>query len=210
MSVDILNTLALERTNHKEFDPDIPVDEDHVKSILRSAAGITPALCNEYNYRVDVVPDNLKQVLFENGKFVSDVAVQASRLDCAFEIRYQYLAPLLLVWSMKENQNETHKNKMIGPLTELFANHIGIGMSVWHTVLTAVSLGYDTSITGAIGAKKEILKKNILGLHHDSETDVDKFYPVMFLSVGKGVAVSDQHRVNRYENIINTLGFNDA
>lgn len=203
---DILYKLAMERKTYKVFEEDTVVDEKHKEEILRAAAGLTPALCNEYNYRVNVVKDSLKEVLLSNGTFISDTALLANRADCAYETRYQYLAPLLLVWSLKENLSETHKNKMIGPLTDLCANHIAIGMSVWQTALTAEALGYDTCIYGAKdGDKKEILKKAILSLKASDETEDSKYYPVMFLSIGKGRELSSQHRPNRYENIVDIL-----
>jgi nitroreductase len=204
---DILYKLAMERKNYKVFEKNTVVEEHDKQEILKAASGLTPALCNEYNFRVNVVKDSLKETLLNNGTFISDIALEVDRADCAYETRYQYLAPFVLVWSLKENLKETHKNKMIGPLTDLFANHIAIGMSVWQTALTAEALGYDTCIYGAKGDsdKREILKKAILGLKAPDETDELKYYPVMFLSIGKGTELSSQHRSDRLEDILNVL-----
>jgi hypothetical protein len=101
-----------------------------------------------------------------------------------------------------------------GPITLREPNLLATGICIWHTTLTAESLGYKTSFINITGEKSRIAKK-ILGLK-DPEPDLrtierdghKEYVPVCFLAIGSEGKINRNSRPIKQENVVNKLILN--
>lgn len=200
MKYETLLNLCNNRTSHKKFSND-PISQTDVYKLLYTANGNTPAQCNEYNYKVDVIPDKYKRIFTDNLASVNKNAENLGIDNCVYEKPTQYDVPLLLLWSMPDNEDKS-KDKLIGSITGLYPNLIAIGMSVWNVMLAAEALGYDclcTQMTGnsQYGQREDVVKK-ILKLPGD-------YMPIVTLSIGKGVQPAALSRLVKQDDLVGKL-----
>lgn len=207
-----LQTMAHGRQNWKPLAGHVKPDD--VQKILSAANGVTPALSNEYNYRVSVVPERHKETLLEKTATYSETAAKL-KPGYAVDKNFQYLAPLLLCFSIKENPDNPDKNQWGGPITKRDPNLLSTGICMWHTVMTAVSLGYKTSFINISDFKVPIVKE-ILGLV-DPEPDLRtldrdgkiEFSPTAFIAIGSEGTINGNSRPVKEANVVNRLIIND-
>ena len=210
-----LKTLAQNRHNWKPLIGDKPTEE-HQTLILSAASGVTPALSNEYNYRVDEVPDRLKQNLFESLVQWSQAAELSGNINYANDKNEQLMAPMVLCFSLRYNRNNTNIIQACGDMTDRDPNVLNLGLCIWNTVLTAEALGYKTGLCQVTGWKQETAK-DILGLNTDEPQSEHltrrngecTFMPMFFLGIGtKGKTNRNTRLFKTEKNIVNTLKFN--
>lgn len=216
-NLDLANqilTLSENRHNWKPLTGDAPSAEDK-EMILKAAGGMTPALSNEYNYRVDEVPDSLKSRLVEQTANRSEAADESGNEGYARDINPQLEAPLVLVYSLRYNQDNDNIEQFCGDMTVRDPNVLNIGVCVWHTVLVAEALGYKTSFCQMTNWKRDKCKE-ILGLETDEQPSEHlirrngntTFMPMFFLCIGTEGGVNSNTRVHKQEDIVNKLRFN--
>lgn len=195
-----------------------PVSDDKIKTILRAANGVTPALCNHYDYRVDVVPDDLKSLVFKSAitidsdkKFVGNIDDVRNDYEFdGFNDEYEYykdlvclnpqvFAPIVLCFSFPEltKQNESWWNSNPVGRDQSF---LSMAFNIWHVVLVAEELGLSHAFCA--GFDREYAK-NTLGL--DSSDSDGIWYPYLFLCIGYGEAEKDVHRFSKHNDILNKL-----
>lgn len=203
-----LNLLSASRINYKPLTGTVAKADS--QKILTAASGITPALCNEYNYRVDVVPDHLKESLFTKLITWSKIAEEKGKIQYARDINEQLKAPLLLCWSLRWDINNESFDQFCGPVTKRDPNILAIGFSIWNTILTAESLGYKSGLAQMTDRKQKIAKE-VLGLRILADEDKYNNYtymPVFFLGIGSKGIPNANSRTFRIENILNKLEMN--
>lgn len=213
--INELSDLATYRNNYKPLTGD-PVTPEHLEKILSFAAGMTPALSNEYNYRVDVVPDAHKIKLYEDTKQYSQAAHDSGNLGYAVDENSQLKAPTTLVWSLRYDIKNDSINQFCGPMTDRDPNLINLGMSLWHTCLGAEALGYKTAFAIMSGLKRDKVKA-ILGMNTTDPQDEftlsrdgqTEFMPMVFLCIGTEGGINSNSRSTKHEDIINKLAFNE-
>lgn len=206
-----LQNLAFGRHNYKPLSGSVAADD--IDIILEAANGRTPALSNEYNYRINVIPDKYKKELMEKTATYSQAAAEL-KPGYAVDVNYQYMAPLLLCFSLQENMENKSRFQWCGPITLREPNLIATGICLWHTTLTAESLGYKTSFINITGEKSRIAK-DILGLK-DPEPDLrtverdghKEYVPVCFLAIGSEGTINTNSRPIKQENVVNKLILN--
>ena len=206
--------IARNRHNYKPLTGS--VDPKDLELILEAASGVTPALSNEYNYRVDVVPDKYKRDLYEQTKNYSYEAAKTGNEGYARDENPQLLAPVLLCYSLRYNIADTSIEQFCGPMTDRDPNIMNIGLNAWHTIMVAEGLGYNTAFCQMTKWKRDKCKE-ILGLddpNDDIHTDYVlnrngrlEFMPIMFLGIGSAGSINSNTRSYKRENIINTLIF---
>lgn len=209
---DLIQNIATARYNYKPLTG--TVKEEDVEKIIRAASGTTPCLSNEYNYRVELIPDRFKPILLEKTANFSTAAVEAGKPGYAVDKNYQYLAPVLLCWCLKESAVRTDREEFAGPMTKRDPNLLNIGISLWHTVMVALSLGYKTSFINLTDWKKTVAKE-ILGLQ-DPDPDLrfvnrdgpQEYYPIVFLAIGSQGEINGNTRSEKYKDIVNKLILN--
>ena len=72
-----LQFLATKRKNWKPLTGEMKKTD--LDLIIRASSGLTPALSNEYNYRVDLVPDKHKETILNETGQVSQAALEADK-----------------------------------------------------------------------------------------------------------------------------------
>lgn len=214
--VDKIFNLAQHRHNWKPLTGDKP-NQEHIELILKAASGMTPALSNEYNYRVDEVPDHLKETLYKSVINFSHAAEESGNNTYATDKNEQLMAPMLLCWSLRYNQDNEKIEQFCGDMTVRDPNVLNIGTCVWHTVLTAEALGYKTSFCQMTNWKRDKAKE-VLGLHSNEQQSEHlirrngdcTFMPMFFLAIGtEGIVNINSRNTKQEYNITNTLRFND-
>ena len=208
-----LNNLAEHRYNYKPLEGS--VKEDDLKIILDAANGVTPALSNEYNYRVDVVPDHLKKDIYEKTKNFSVAARDTGNAGYAIDNNPQLLAPVVLVFSLRYNLDNENIEQFCGDMTVRDPNIMNVGMCVWHTTLVAEALGYKTSFAQMTAWKRDKCKE-ILGLtSSDPQSEITikrsgtyDFMPMVFLCIGDEGTINSNTRKRKRENLVNVLDKN--
>lgn len=201
--------LATKRRNYKPLTGE--VKKSDLDLIIRATSGLVPALSNEYNYRVDLVPDKHKKSILEATGHVSKAALEADKPGYAQDFNYQILASTVFVYSTREVIDDPNIEQFAGPFTKRDPNMINIGIAIWHTVLTAESLGYKTSFMNLSDWKRERVK-NILGLNDPNQITKyeDKFgkwnwQPTCFVCIGTEGEINGNTRDVRHEDIYNKL-----
>ena len=190
------------------------VNPEHKEVILREASGVTPALCNEYNYCVDVTPDSVKEDICMSLAQESSVGKEYDE-TCVVDVNTQLMAPLVLLYSLRYNPNNTNIEQFSGPLTMRDQNIIAMGMCLWHTTMIAEGLGYKTSYVNLSGHKQKFVK-NKLGLNHPDQDNRAvardgnyEYMPLIFLCIGTEGTINTKHRTEKYAPILNRLNINE-
>ena len=207
-------SIAQNRHNYKPLTGS--VDPKDLEIILDAANGVTPALSNEYNYRVDVVPNKYKNELFEKTKNYSQEAAKTGNLGYAVDENAQLKSPVLLCYSLRYEVDNPNIEQFCGPMTDRDPNVLNVGLNVWHTIMVAEALGYNTSFCQMTRWKRDVCKE-ILGLA-DPNDDIHsdyvlkrngrlEFMPLIFVGIGSSGHINTNTRSHKKENIINTLTF---
>jgi len=204
------NNLAKHRYNYKPLEG--AVNEYDFEIILNAANGITPALSNEYNYRVDEVPEHIKKDIYEQTKNFSEAAQETGFSGYAIDNNPQLLAPKVIVFSLRYNLDNSNIEQFCGHMTVRDPNIMNVGMCVWHTTMVAEALGYKTSFAQMTGWKREKCKE-LLGLTSDeTQTEITlnrsgkyDFMPMIFLCIGSEGSINANTRRDKKENIVNIL-----
>lgn len=228
-SPEMLNMLFIEKMMYNRATQysfiDKPIDQQKIDIILRNANGITPAICNEFNYRVDVVPDEYKQKVFEAALTpyddmdnTPDRLTEARKWQFAgFDSTYrrymqekkycvnpQVFAPLLLCVSFPDD-GEDHS---LWHKTDRFkvgrdSSVIGAAFCAWHTVNIVTELGLDHAFCA--GFDKTYASEHL----RLTDSDANSWHPILFICIGYGDEVKSVHeeRLAKHANIVNTLEF---
>jgi len=190
------------------------VELEHKEIILKEASGVTPALCNEYNYCVDEIPDSVKQDLCMSIAQESSVGKEYDK-TCVVDVNTQLMAPLVLLYSLRYNPDNTNIEQFCGPLTMRDQNLIALGMNAWYTTSVAEGLGYKTSFTNVSGHKQKIIKDK-LGLEHPDQDNRAiardgkyEYMPLIFVCIGSKGTINSKHRTEKYAPILNRLIINE-
>ena len=190
-----------------------PISQDKIDTLLKNADGCTPALCDRYEYRVDVWPDNLKKELYE----ASCLSVRADTIHRKARnyfrntgswagthnhfdnvcINPQTLAPLIFSFSVPSDNDYKHNNEAV---------NYAIGFQVWHLVQLSDELGLDHAFL--IGFYRDYLRK-IIEARRFKGPNKYNYFPTFFLCIGYGDEVKDAEvqRPKPGKGILNTLRF---
>jgi len=190
-----------------------PVSQDKIDILLRNADGATPALCDQYDYRVDIWPDHLKQYLFESSiidrRREGQVHQKSLRIfknsgDWRFLekvericIAPQLLAPIVFAFSIPQTPGQDYSN---------YSTNIAMSFQIWHLVQLSQELGLDHSFCR--GFDKGYLKSIITASRFKGPNKYD-YFPTMFLCIGYGNEFKDEEipRPKPGKGILNTLRF---
>ena len=182
------------------------VPKEYEKIILEQANCITPALADNYLYRIDKINYEMKPKMWHymhstyvsgppNVKFLNTPMEEA--LDPKFKwheknvcINHHFTAPLVLMFSIPVNGVE------IGEET----NNMQIGLTMWHIAMVAQSLGLNSTYLRAFDQK---------GLNRTISLSDEKgnpYRPMAFVCIGYGETKKDVDPNRKtHLNIVNTL-----
>ena len=216
--------LMMNRATQYSFKSD-PIPQDKIDIIYRNANGITPTICNEYNYRVDVVPDRLKQDVFKaaitpfsNPPHDSSALKKARKYNfngwdseysrIMSEGKYclnpQIFAPLLLCISFPDNgynQSEWEYYKRFSVSRD--QSMLGAAFCAWHIVNIVTELGLDHAFCAGFDTRYASDK---LGLTDEGGI---QWHPLLFICIGYGEHVKGVHeeRLAKHNDIFGKLTF---
>ena len=194
---------------------DKPVSQDKIDILLRNADGATPALCDQYDYRVDIWPDHLKQLLFKTSMLdrtqeectVHKTAIKFFEQTGSWKglipkfgkklcINPQVFAPVVLAFSQPEDH---------GPDFMQEATTNAMSFQMWHLVQLSQELGLDHAFCRGFDARA--LKEQIQVSRYKGP-NVGYYFPHVFLCIGYGDLVKhDVPRPKPGKGILNTLRF---
>ena len=190
-----------------------PISQDKIDILLKNADGCTPALCDRYEYRVDVWPDNLKKELYEASclSIITDMIHTKARnyfrntgswvgTHNHFDnvcINPQTLAPLIFSFSIPSDDVKGYSEEAV---------NYAIGFQVWHLVQLSHELGLDHAFLK--GFDKDYLRK-IIEARRFKGPNKYNYFPTFFLCIGYGDEVKDAEvqRPKPGKGILNTLRF---
>jgi hypothetical protein len=214
-----LETLVLNRASYTKFSNDA-VDEIKLSKILNAANGLTPSLSNNYHYRVDVLPDSVKQAMWPHMHSYFDGCSEETKK--AFEedpyaktidewkaegvcFNTQFDAPLVLAYSIPTPVNEDPVHWTVGEFpTSRDATMIALGTNMWNTICTVEELGLNSCCLRAFNQKA---LKTIDVKTNEEMPEGWKWEPFIFLCIGKGETMKGDHRKYKPKGIVNTLEF---
>jgi hypothetical protein len=217
-SYDYLDKLVYNRISYSKFSS-TPVDSVKTEIILNAANGLTPALAHNYHYRVDVVPDSLKQKVWPLMHSFHDWSKRGLKED--FLINYntktsdewrdlgvcfnwQFQAPLILCYSLPIPNN--FRLMWDGPkrfATSREATTIGLGLNLWNVIMKVESLGLNSCLCKAYTQEAT----EAICLTTTEDMGENRWTPLIFLCIGTGVIPKGDHREYKPMNIVNTLKF---
>ena len=194
---------------------DKPVSQDKIDILLRNADGATPALCDQYDYRVDIWPDHLKQILFKTS--ILDITQEESTVHKKaiklFEqtgswkslkqkygdricVNPQVFAPVVLAFSQPCDPKHDFMHE---------ATTNAMAFQMWHLVQLSQDLGLDHAFCRGFDAcalKEQIQVSRYKG------PNVGYYFPHVFLCIGYGdLAKHNVPRPKPGKGILNTLRF---
>lgn len=214
-----LDSLTLNRTSYSKFE-DTEIDQITKTQILNAANGITPSLANNYHYRVDVLPDEVKAAMYPymHSTF-SDCTLEVKQAfeddytaksidewrDLGICFNHQFNAPLVLAYSMPVNKDQPHKPWTQHEFpTSKDATFIALGTNMWNVICKVEELGLNSCCLKAYNPKA--LEQ--FEVHTDeSMPEGWKWEPFIFLCIGKGVQAKGDHRKYKLNGIVNSLKF---
>jgi predicted oxidoreductase (fatty acid repression mutant protein) len=214
-----LDNLTLNRTSFSKFE-NTEIDQITKNQILNAANGITPSLANNYHYRVDVLPNEVKELMwpYMHSKFddcpqeVQD-AFEKNHLahtmdewrDKGICFNHQFNAPLVLAFSMPKFINDPSKpwTRQEFP-TSKDATFIALGTNMWNVICKVEELGLNSCCLKAYNPKA--LEQIEV---HTNEVMPNgwKWEPFIFLCIGKGIQAKGDHRKYKPNGIVNSLKF---
>jgi len=214
-----LDSLTLNRTSYSKFE-DTVIDDITKTQILNAANGITPSLANNFHYRVDVLPNDVKDAMYPYMHSTFEGCTQETQ--AAFEKNYlahsidewkekgicfnhQFNAPLVLAYSMPVNTTNPNRPwKQHEFPTSKDATFIALGTNMWNVICKVEELGLNSCCLKAYNPKA--LQQ------FDVQTDETmpegwKWEPFIFLCIGKGTDAKGDHRKYKLNGIVNSLNF---
>ena len=217
-----LENLVLNRASYTTF-KDTPIDNVKLNKILNAANGLTPSLANNYHYRVDVVPEDVKQAMWPHMHSYFDGC--PAEVRDAFEkdhtthsmeewkksgvcFNTQFDAPLVLAFSIPTpiNEDPVHWTTSEFP-TSRDATFIALGTNMWNVICTVEELGLNSCCLKAFNSKA--LDVVNIKTSEDMPTGWE-WKPFIFLCIGKGEKIKGDHRKYKPKGIVNTLEFDVA
>jgi nitroreductase len=227
--MEILHTelLGMQRHSVSVF-RDTPVEDVQREIILRNTNGITPALCNEFNYRVDVLPDQHKPAVFRAALTPFEHTTE-DQLDQARNTEFreydtqwrdlsrdvcvnpQVFAPLVLTYSFPDadsyaDHNTASRWRASSRTIGRDQSMVSLAMCAWHTVMVVEDLGLQSAFCGGFD-QREI--NRLFGLRDDRG---QRWYPKLFLCIGHvdQYKIVDDQRLAKHENLVNTCRFTNT
>jgi predicted oxidoreductase (fatty acid repression mutant protein) len=214
-----LDNLTLNRTSFSKFE-NTEINEITKNQILNAANGITPSLANNYHYRVDVLPSEVKELMwpymhskfdncseetlkaFENNFLAHSMSEWRDKGIC---FNHQFNAPLVLAYSMPISINDSNKpwTQQEFP-TSKDATFIALGTNMWNVICKVEELGLNSCCLKAYNPKA--LEQ--IEVHTDEVMPNGwKWEPFIFLCIGKGIQAKGDHRKYKPNGIVNSLKF---
>jgi nitroreductase len=227
--MEILHTelLGMQRHSVSVF-RDTPIEDVQREIILRNTNGITPALCNEFNYRVDVLPDQHKPAVFRAALTPFEHTTE-DQLDQARNTEFreydtqwrdlsrdvcvnpQVFAPLVLTYSFPDadsyaDHNTASRWRASSRTIGRDQSMVSLAMCAWHTVMVVEDLGLQSAFCGGFD-QREI--NRLFGLRDDRG---QRWYPKLFLCIGHvdQYKIVDDQRLAKHENLVNTCRFTNT
>lgn len=214
-----LDSLTLNRTSYSKFE-DSEIDQITKRQILNAANGITPSLANNYHYRVDVLPDDVKAAMYPymHSKFddCSEEILKAFEEDYLAHsmsewrdkgicFNHQFNAPLVLAYSMPVPINGSYRNwKQHEFPTSKDATLIALGTNMWNVICKVEELGLNSCCLKAYNPKA---LQQFEVTTDESMPEGWKWEPFIFLCIGKGIEAKGDHRKYKPKGIVNSLKF---
>jgi len=219
--------LSKRRTQYQFSEKAIP--KKLVDTILKNANGPTPSLCNIYDYRVDVIPDEFKEILFRSAITIDekknpDIDIEKAKEQFDFSqdfesecvkwiddvcLNPQHLAPLVLSFSIPNVHSwgtDTIDKVLAYADDDSFeigrdTTMIGLALNIWHVVMVTQELGLDHAF--AAGFDYEYLQRK-LKIESDIRGRTYDMMPVCFLCIGYGLEDKETEEDREQINILNT------
>jgi len=222
-SYSSLEKIVLNRTSYSQFE-NSEIDQVKLSKILAATNGLTPSLSNNYHYRVDVLPSNVKEKMwphmhsyfdgcpaevkdaFERDHTTHSIAEWKAAGVC---FNTQFDAPLVLAYSIPTPIDDSPKHWTVGEFpTSRDATMIALGTNMWNAICTVEELGLNSCCLRAYNTDKI---SNIVSVSSDEQLPEGwKWEPFIFLCVGKGTVAKGDHRKYKPKGIVNTLDFDVA
>ena len=218
-----LENLTINRASYSKFSKE-EIDAVKIEKILGAANGITPSLGNNFHYRVDVLPQDVKDAMYPYMHGTFDNCTQETQNE--FEENYlaysmdewrekgicfnhQFEAPVVLAYSIPVPVDSSHNGYWTTDefTTGKEATLVGLGLNMWNAICTVEELGLNSCCLKAYNPKA--LET------FDTKTSEElpegwKWQPYIFLCIGKGIQAKGDHRKYKPRGITNTLEFEVA
>lgn len=215
-----LENLVLNRASYTTFKNE-KIDSVKISKILNAANGLTPSLSNNYHYRVDVLPDAARQVMWPHMHSYFDGC--PAEVKDAFEkdhttrtmaewkkagvcFNTQFDAPVVLAYSVPKSVDDSPKHWTTSDFpTSRDATMIALGTNMWNAICTVEELGLNSCCLRAYNTDKI---SEIVSVSSKEELPEGwKWEPFIFLCIGKGEEIKGDHRKYKPKGIVNTLEF---
>lgn len=219
-SYDYLDKLVYNRVSYSKF-KSTPIDSVKTAKILNAADGLTPALSHHYHYRVDVVPEKIKQKVWPymhsfydwaepdlKENFIKNIDNKTPddwrELGVCYNWHFQ--APLVLCYSIPVNLDNAYVWDGPGRFpTSKESTIIGLGLNLWNVIMTVESLGLNSCLCKAYTDEAT----NMIRLNTTEDIGRNKWTPTIFLCIGEGLIPKGDHREYKPMGIVNTLTFEE-
>ena len=219
-SQGFLENLVLNRASYTTFKNE-KIDNVKLSKILNAANGLTPSLSNNYHYRVDVLPDSVKQAMWPHMHSYFDGC--PAEVKEAFErdhtthtmeewkqagvcFNTQFAAPLVLAYSIPTPIDDSPKHWTVGEFpTSRDATMIALGTNMWNAICTVEELELNSCCLRAYNTDK--IGKIVSVSSDEKLPEGWKWEPFIFLCIGKGEKIKGDHRKYKPKGIVNTLEF---
>ena len=205
----LLQNLTINRSSYSKFSKE-EVDTTTIQKILDAANGITPSLGNNFHYRVDQLPQDVKDAMypymhsayanctqetkdeFEENYLAYSMSTWRKKGIC---FNHQFEAPVVLAYSIPvQHEFPTSKD----------STFIAIGMNMWNTICTVEEMGLNSCCLKAYNPKAF---EQINVETSEELPEGWKYEPFLFLCIGKGIKVKGDHREHKPNGIVNSLNF---
>lgn len=214
-----LENLVLNRASYTTFSKE-KIDDVKLNKILNATNGLTPSLANNYHYRVDIVPDNIKQAMwphmhsyfdgcpeevkqsFETDPYAKTME-EWKELGVCFNTQFD--APLVLAYSIPAPVDGERVHWTTSEFaTSRDATFIALGTNMWNAICTVEELELNSCCLRAFNPKA----LDVVNVTSDEDMPEGwKWQPFIFLCVGKGEKMKGDHRKYKPKGIVNTLDF---
>jgi len=215
----LLQNLTINRSSYSKFSKE-EVDTTTIQKILDAANGITPSLGNNFHYRVDQLPQDVKDAMYPY--MHSAYANCTQETQDAFEkdwlaksidewykegicFNHQFAAPVVLAYSIPVRIDGSFKPWQHHEFkTGKDSTFIAIGMNMWNTICTVEELGLNSCCLKAYNPKA------LEQINVETSEELPegwKYEPFLFLCIGKGITVKGDHREHKPNGIVNSLNF---
>ena len=214
-----LEKIVYNRASYSKF-KDKKVDPIKTAKILNAADGLTPALASNYHYRVDVVPDHVKEAMwpymhsFYDGtpQEVKDLYAENpyahtdeewQQLGVCFN--WQFQAPIVLAYSIPNTKDHSRAFWNTSEFaTSRDATMLSVGTNMWNVICTAEELGLNSCCLKAF--QGPALDQITISTDEDMPEGW-QWEPVIFACIGYGEKMKGDHRKYKPKGVVNTLEF---